>query len=376
MIYDTKNVRRKLFFIQRWQIEDEGGSTLYRADLWYADRVERWISVKDGDLSRAESWLPYAEDGIDGAEKLAPVEPHEYGEIPFFHHRTGLPYGTPVHKNGYGAQNAITKLTATQLDTTDQQGWPQRYRLLDPDAELDQNSDDPEWLDDDDAPVFGPSGVKVSGGSNTSLRTGAGTLQTFPGTKEVGQFEAADPEFLLGPAQVYIKLLATLTDTAAYLFYPEETTAGAAPSGVALDRAEAPMLASVERLHTLQKGAIREEWLFAGKVASIELGDLDVQWEPVARATSLEDWQVIGLKQQYGVPVDQTLTEAGYTTDQAEEWKAAKEAEDQAMRDQMMELAQVKGVPASPPAGKGGTPVKAAPGQRAQPKRSSPRSQR
>lgn len=346
MIYDPKNVRRKLFLIQRWRIEEEGGVVLYRADLWYADRVERWISVKDGDLSRVESWVPYEEEA-DGELAKPAVEPHEYGEIPWFHHRTGLPYGTPVHKNGYGAQNAITKLTATQLDTSDQQGWPQRYRLLDPEAELDANHDDPQWLDDEDAPVFGPSGVKASGGTNTSLRTGAGSIQTYPATKEVGQFEAADPEVLLGPAQIYVKLMATLTDTPSYLFYPEESPMGQAPSGVALERADAPLNSSVERLHTLQRGALREEWLFAlkvaGKAAPGKRTALDIQWEPVARATSLEDWQVIGLKQQYGVPQEQTLTEAGYTQEQADEWAAEAEKRQQEMMDQLGQIAAADG---------------------------------
>jgi hypothetical protein len=357
MIYDPLNPRRKLFFIQRFRIADLSGgegARLWRADVWYPDRVERWISVKDGDLSRPENWQPYAEDDAAGNEVQGPVEAHDYGEIPFFHHRTGLPYGTPVHQRGYGAQNALTKMLATQLDTSDSSGWRQRYRLLDPDAELDTNQDDTQWLSDSDASAFGPGGLKATGGQETSQRSGPNTVQTYTGTKEVGEFDASDPELFLGPAAFYLKALSSLTETPSYLFFPEETTAGAAPSGVMLQRADAPLNASVARLQTLQKGALREEWLFAGKVGGQKLVDLDIQWEPVERATTLEAWQVIGLKQQSGVPVEVTLEEAGYTPEEAEEWKAAKEAEEEQMRQQMLEAAEV----GARTAGAGGPPGK------------------
>lgn len=357
MIYDPENERRKKVLINRWQIDaGEGDDTkVWRVDLWYADVVEHWVSLKDGQLDSEEGWAEFEEE--DPERGVIPsVEENPAGEIPFFHHRTGMPYGRPVHELGYGAQNALTKMFCTQIDTSDSQGWPQRYRLLDPDAELDQSSDDPQYLDDEDAPVFGPSGVKTSGGTNTSLRTGAGTLQTFPGTKEVGQFLAAEPDIFLGPARVYINVMATLTDTPAHHFYPEETPLGQAPSGAALTKAEAPLIAAVQRLQTLQRGAVREEWTFGLRLLGLKVrpGTLSVQWEPVERATSLEDWQTKLAQQEAGVPVDVTLEEAGYTAEEAEAWRAEREKAEQEMRDQMVELAGAKagppGASAKPPA--------------------------
>jgi len=363
MLYDSENERRKRVLINRWQIDsgEEDGSRVWRVDLWYADTIEHWVSVKDGQLDTEAGWAEFVEEDPSGAEVRPPVEENPTGEIPFFHHRTGMPYGRPVHELGYGAQNALTKMLCTQLDTSDSQGWPHRWRLLDPDAELDQNSDDPQWLDDEDAPVFGPSGVKAQGGTNTSLRTGPGTIQTFPGTKEVGQFDAADPDIFLGPAVIYIKIMATLTDTPAHHFYPEETPMGAAPSGAAFTKAEAPLIAAVQRLQTLQRGAVREEWTFGLGLLGIKVrpGTLSAQWEPVERATSLEDWQTKLTQQEAGVPVDVTLEEAGYTAEQAEEWRAEREAQEQQMKDQMIELAGAKAAeppkPGKPPA-PGGTP--------------------
>jgi hypothetical protein len=47
---------------------------------------------------------------------------------------------------------------------------------------------------------------------------------------------------------------------------------------------------------------------------------VDVQWAPVESATGLDDWQIVKAKQESGVPVDQTLTEAGYRPEQVATW--------------------------------------------------------
>jgi hypothetical protein len=355
VIYDPENERRKSFAIRRWEISagDGADTRVWRVDLFYAGTIEHWVSLENGQLDQAEGWAEFAEETAEGESVTEPVEENPTGEIPFFHHRTGLPYGRPVHEDGYGAQNAVTKMLCTQLDTSDSQGWPQRYRLLDPDADLDDNNDTPEFLDDELAEVFSTAGVQATGGTSSQLRAAPGSLQTFPGTKEVGQFEAATPELFLEPAITYIKLMSTLTGTPAWHFWPEESSLGTAPSGESRRREEAPLVASIQRLQTLQRGALREEWLFALKLMGIKVRELDIQWEPVDQATSLEDWQVIGLKQQYGVPQEQTLTEAGYTAEQAEEWAAEAERKQQEMMDQMAELAATdadggKGPPKSP----------------------------
>lgn len=355
ILYDPENERRKSFAIRRWQIDlDEDGvapgTQVWRVDLWYPDVVEHWVSLENAQLDQPEGWTEWLEEDTDGNQVAGPLEPHDAGEIPFFHHRTALPYGRPVHEAGYGAQNALTKMLCTQLDTSDSQGWPQRYRLLDPDAELDQNSDAPEWLDDADATAQSYAGQSHTGGASTQLRQGPGSLQTYPGTKEVGQFDAATPDLFLDPAVVYIKIMATETRTPTYQFWPEETAMGAAPSGEALRRADLPLTSSIQRLQTLQRGAIREEWLFALRQLGVKVKELDIQWQPVEQARSVEDWTVVGLKQQYGVPQEQTLTEAGYTNEQAEEWQAEAERKQAEMMDQMADLAaaEAKGQPKVP----------------------------
>lgn len=347
VVYDPTNERRKAFAIRRWQIDAgeaaEDGVKVWRVDVWYPETIEHWVSAPNATLTEPDAWAPYAEDADDGQELVAPEEENPYGEVPFFHHRTGLPYGRPVHEAGYGAQNAIYKMLCTQLDTSEDQGWPQRYRLLDPDAELDTNQGGPEWVDDTQAAAYSPGGLTGRGGSSTGVKQGPGTLQTWTGTKEVGQFEAADPELFWGPAINFIKLMATLTRTPASHFWPEETKLGGAPSGDSREKEEGPLIASVQWLQKLQQAPVREEWKFALRVTGTKVAGIGIQWAPIKVAETLEDWQVVGLKQQYGVPAEQTLTEAGYTQEQAAEWQAEAEKKQAEMMDQIGQLAEAEG---------------------------------
>lgn len=311
MMYDPENPRRKAFLINRWCLpKDQYGIERWRVDLWYADTVERWVSKLGNGLEKADGWDPYGDE--QGAAEL--VNP--FGEIPWFHHRTDLPYGVPVHKAGYGAQNALVKMLVTQISNVESLGFPGRYGLLDPDAVLDENNDTPQWVDDDDASSVTPDGLDRGGAQSSGMRSGPGTMQTFTGMKEVGQFDAADPKGFLDPAEFYIRLMAQLTTTPLHYFDPS----GDVPSGESLKVADAPLTDDVEWLQVLQTGPIRDEWMFALKVLKVKATSVQVAWKPVQSATSLDDWTIIAAKQAAGVPVEQSLQEAGYRPEQVSEW--------------------------------------------------------
>jgi hypothetical protein len=53
VIYDPENERKKWFAIQRFP--DRTDREIWHADLFYVDRVERWISVKGQALDRVHS---------------------------------------------------------------------------------------------------------------------------------------------------------------------------------------------------------------------------------------------------------------------------------------------------------------------------------
>ncbi len=302
MIYDPYNQRRKLFWIKRWCERTEGQMDIWRVDIYYADVVERWISTNGNALTEESGWEPY--EGDDEDDEQGSVLEHTYGEIPAFHHRTALPYGVPLHLEGYGTQDALNKELITLLTTTDSQGHQQRY------------NDDPQWVEDGDASAVSPGGMTKVGGTGSAMRTGPGTLQTFTGTEEVGTFPAADPAVFIDPVMLFIRLMAQLTNTPLHDFDPS----GDVPSGESLKREEAPLVKSIEWLQVLQTSPLREQWRFALAIVGVAIPRVEVRWAPVTSADSIDDWAVVAAKQTAGVPTDQTLMEAGYVPEQVSEW--------------------------------------------------------
>lgn len=315
VIYDPENLRRKKLVIKRWKVADPGDPTrsLWRVDLWYppgvvdaSGAIEHWISVRDGDMKTEAGWAP---DAV--------TDTYPYRQLPFFHHRTSIPYGVPLHFDAYGPQVALQKLLVTQLSGVDFHGFPQRYLLTDPQAILDSPTDAPNWVDDTEAPVAA-AGVagQTRGGVGSGVRTGPGTMQVWDGAKEVGQFDPADPKVFLDPVQMYVELMAQMTTTPLHDFNPGAVP----PSGESRRVAEAPLVKKIQRMQSMQRSPIREEWRFALEVAGIGAKKVEVQWVPAQAATDVSDWEVIAAKVAVGVPVDQALTEAGYTTEQVLRW--------------------------------------------------------
>lgn len=312
LIYDEENERRKAYQIRRWALRRTGDEITWRVDLFYPDRIEQWISVKGADQKSEGGWTPYV--GPDDEPEDWEI-PHDFGEIPWFHFRTAVPYGVPVHEPGFGCQDAINKLLITELETVDSHGWPQRYALTDPAAELDSANDDPDWDDDSDTEVSTSNG-EYRGGVSSGVRMGPGTLATLNGMKSVGQFPAADPSVFMTPAEQFVRFMAQITETPFHAFDPS----GGTPSGESLKVAEAPLNKRAHRFATMFTSPFSEVALFVLKVRGVRATSVDVRWDAFESATGVDDWTVIAAKQSAGVPVDQTLIEAGYESEQVARW--------------------------------------------------------
>lgn len=307
MIYDPVNPRRKLFFIRVFEdeTEDENLRT-HKVELYYNNVIEFWETDPGKSPDKPESWT------------LTDTEPVIGGEIPVVHYRTEEPYGIPVHKNAYAPQLAINKMLITQLTTSDAAGWPQRYGLTDEGAVLDQNTDGPNWDADENAAVLSdPPALERRGGTGSNMRGGPGTMQMWSGMKEVGQFDAVEPtKYYMDPAFKYISMMSILTDTPLHDF--EHTILP--PSGESRKVAERPATKKAAALMRRFQATLREEWKYTLLVADLPVKRIDVRWVPPYIAEDMNDWQTIGLKQAAGVPVDQTLVEAGYDDTQVAKW--------------------------------------------------------
>jgi hypothetical protein len=177
--------------------------------------------------------------------------------------------------------------------------------------------DAPDWDADDDAvDQEGPTQTR-RGGQRSAMRGGPGTMQVLTGTKEVGQFDAADTDvFFMGPAMKYVRIMAVLCDTPLHDF--EQTIIP--PSGESRRVAEQPLVNRVQYMQRRFRGVVKEEWKFTLKLIEVSVDTIDVRWKPAYTAQDTFDWQAVQLRQQCGVPTDQSLIEAGYDPDQVATW--------------------------------------------------------
>lgn len=287
VVYNSENPRQKELGVKMWRVVDEGSKKRHRLNLYYPDRIEKYISTGSG----RKDWRPYEET----------IE-NPFGEIPIFHFRTSRPYGEPEHRNGYGAQDAINKLVATQMSTVDYQSAPQRYALSS--GEL-----SPEITDFEE----GESDRENIG----SLKHGPGELWYLKGVQQVGQFSPADPKVFLEPIDKYVKSMAVLTETP--LVYFERT--GHMPSGEALRVAEAPLVKKVKNRQVSFGSAWREVFRFVLRANGVD-ADVQVEWKDSDSVDRLTELEIVLKKIEAGIPAEQALAEAGYDTSLVKQWNA------------------------------------------------------
>lgn len=317
VFYSEEDEQVKEYAARLW-CEGRGDQRVHRCDLYYPDRIERYVTEHGKKGDEAVEWERYADSG-DGVWPL----PNPYGVVPIFHFRTDEPYGRPLHKGAFGAQNAITKLSATLMATIDFQGFPQRYKLLHPPSPTDVSANAIDWDGDD---------TTNPGDAASALKAGAGTIWDLD-AKAVGQFDPADVEAFLKPLSFYARAMAASTATPLRFFEPS----GDVPSGESLRADDAPLTHRIADLAELFGEVWQEVLAFAAVAAGSPLPTVDVQWSPVQTVDDETGWRTVKAKQDAGVPVRQTLTEAGYLSDLVEGWQQESDTSSLAQRLAMLE---------------------------------------
>lgn len=328
IFYEAENTRRKKYAAQVWTdetVEYVAGTprvvTRKRANLYYRDRIEKYISVTE-DPEDDDDWVKFSDsftlvENEEGEPEVVdewPV-PNPYDEVPVFHLRTRKQYGRPEHKDAYGVQNALNKLVTTQMATVDFQGFPQRWALTG--GKTDQSSFEADFADDFDGGDTGPSALVDQDdkpGASGGLAAGPGEMWLLRADK-VGQFQAADPDAFLKPMAQYIRAMATATGTPLHYFEGQ----GGAPSGESRRVAETPLVKKVEARQAMFGSTWREIFTFALKILGIENPDVTVTWATPQSQDDLEGWDLVQKKVEAGLPLKQALIEHGYTDTTAED---------------------------------------------------------
>lgn len=314
MFYSPENPRKAIFACRIWT---EGKAT--RVNLYYPDRIEKWVTKPRAQGKTAASFEPYVdvyEDvaAEDGTVEISPVWPipNPYGRIPIFHFKVSAGYGRPLNKDAWEPQDAINKLTSTMMGTVDYQGFPQRYALEN--ADKDPLADADDWGEGDvDTTKPGVTDADDTKG----LKAGPGGLW-FLNAREVGQFDAADPKSFLEPLNQYVKAISTTTETPLHAFHGM----GDAPSGESLRAANAPL--NDNALNTA--GWLEPTWLafldFLLDIGGYE-GTTSMVWAKPEQADDKDFWESVTTKISAGVPTHVALEEAGYDPARIKDWGLA-----------------------------------------------------
>lgn len=299
VFYSPENERIKSHAAKLWPV-GHGDERVFRCDLYYLDRIERYETHAGRKGDEAGDWREYVSD--DG--EAWPLD-NPYGVLPVFHWRTGEPYGRPEHRGAFGPQNAITKLSATLMATIDFQGFPQRYALLNPGQ---PTADSMFEFGDDDTDNPEEQGSGLESGPGKVWRLDA---------KNVGQFDPANVRAFLDPLNFYARAMATATATPLRFLEPS----GDVPSGESLRADDAPLAHRIEN----HEDVFADEWqtclAFAAVVAGEPVPEVDISWAPVQTVDDEEGWRTVLLKLRAGVPFVQAMTEAGYTSKLVEGWE-------------------------------------------------------
>jgi hypothetical protein len=327
--YDTENPRKMTYVIRSWE-EGEGQNITVRANLYYPDRIERWVHKgrPPKRKSTKTKWMPFDEDGSSA------VLPNPFDQIPFFHYRTDRTYGKPDHLYGYGPQLAINKIVTSHLATVDYQSFPQRYALTDPTADngsIQGTDSDPFAPDDDDDPEVD---------NFSQLESDPSVVWKLEGFKSVGEFKPADAKAYLDPFDRYVKAMSQVTGIPLHFF---DKQGERPPSGENIRQVNEQMNSKVETRQLGIGATHRNAFTFALNLLGHEVERVKVTWRPIEVVTDLTGWQAINEKQLAGVPAEVTLIEAGYLPEEVAPWKEEwdrQAIEAQKIEQQQLEIAQ------------------------------------
>lgn len=340
VFYDDANPLKVKYAIKRWQVGRGVPNTTrpqqtlnnpadrppIRIDLYYPDRIERYVTKKGSKGDESVDYVPYhGDEDDDGDEDWVggPVLPNPYGIVPMFHFKTDADdYGTPEHKDFYSVQDLIHKLVNNFSVVIDYQSFPQRVALMMDGSDSTEPAAIDEGFFDIDLEDEGVT-YPTTGEAQSQMSADPASIWYLQGIKSMQTLEPANPTSFTGPIKDLVTWGAQITTTPLNRFSP----GGNPASGESLKITDAPF---VEKVDT-RKLSYGTTWKRVFQFALTILGHMNavvtVSWAPSASSDNVTDWQVAKAKQDSGVPVSETLAENGYPADKIDKWMAQGQAD-------------------------------------------------
>lgn len=312
-----------------WPVEDYGKRAedtkrKYRLNIYYPDRIERFISEKETEYAdipeKAEKWEEFKpagmeEDDDEGPAEVSSVIANPFLVVPVFPFPNNADlgaYGRSELRDVIPLQDALNKSVANMLVAGEFVAWPQRF-IIGIEVDVDESGQ--------------PTGREQKSALDRIMTIGN------PNAK-AGEFAGANLEPFIKEQDSYRAEMARISRTPLHYLL----LSGDFPSGEALGAAERPLMAQVDdRILSL-----RPAWQAAMSFSlDIEKADHDPEaLNAVFKDTRYKSPESLAdelrVKKELGVPDDQLWSEMGYDKAQIEEFKkqkAERQAEMQAQFD-------------------------------------------
>jgi hypothetical protein len=278
VVIEDDSTGEPLFGAKQWLTT----SGFTRLTLYYADRIEKYITSKKadsggGDTLKEAAFVPFNGEGPS-------ITPNPFGVIPMFKFETN-----PVLNDAIPIQDALNKTICDELIAQEFAAYPQRFAIG---LQLPTN--------------------ETTGQKREPFKAGVDRLWVSEdATTKFGEFLAADLEKFIKVEDSRRLEMARVTGTPTHFF--NLNASDNRISGEALKTLESRFTKKVRRL-TLNFGTV---WADAMELALTIEGtaadNITTQWQSPEQRSEQELWTTLGLKADLGVPEEICWEEAGYT---------------------------------------------------------------
>jgi len=293
--YDEDEPGKIAWAAKHWRDADKRT----RLNLFFPDRIERYVSKGEGDLPDHRAFLPFdaeserrsdAEIPASHSHRVSASIPNPFGLVPVFHFANNADidsFGRSELEDAMAVQDGLNKSVLDMLVAMEVCSFRQRWV-----AGIEVLKDEATGKD---IPPFklGMENIFFASDPNTRF----------------GEFGATDLEQFLKVKDGFRIDMASVTGTPLYYLMPQIR---GFPSGESLRKAETRFLAKV-RDRQEQFGAVWADVMsFALRLSGHPDVSLTTRWEDPSPTNERDVLENLRLKLDLGVPPDQVLREAGY----------------------------------------------------------------
>jgi hypothetical protein len=305
VFYDEETPGKIAWAVKVWNISDTSpkakpNDTKTRLNLYYADRIERYISKKATNAlpDKSSAFEPFTPEGSSDH-----IIKNEYGIVPVFHFPNSPDIANEGSCEAFNAipiQDALNKTVCDMLIASEFSSYKQRYA----------------------------TGIEIeydeAGNAKAPFMAGIERLWVSESPEvKFGEFTETDLKQFVDIKESFKNDIASVTGTPLHFFMH---TTGQVPSGESYRRSESRFISKVK----LKQSTFGQTWAdvmeFALLIEGKNGSKLFTNWVEVGELSEKEMLENLILKKALGVDEQTLFTEAGYGKDDVTKIIAANQA--------------------------------------------------